>query len=136
MYLDNNEAILFRLLTAFFGRDKVIPLMSVAAACEGRLTKDSESLLTWARQTKCLFTVVNEQDSPSLVVELGVDNKDSFDLKELDKQDRIRVVFKRFGIPYIVLSKKDLAFVTDPNEPENLYFFLKDRFEDVSSNVA
>ena len=64
--LDNNEAILFRLLASFFGRDKVIPQMSVLAACggdlpEGKFSEQEQQILRIsAKKMKCLFTVVNE----------------------------------------------------------------------------
>ena len=140
--LDNNEAILFRLLASFFGRDRVIPQMSVLAACGGdlpvaKLEKlDKQQALSFAKTKKCLFTVVNELDAPKLVVELGVDAKTSIDLSELDKQEQARPILSAAGIPYIVLTKNELSFVTDPSAPSNWFHLLQSKFEEASSKLA
>lgn len=148
--LDNNEAILFRLLSSFFGRERVIPQMSVLAACSGELPtdkfrdqfahkfegKDRKAISLWAKQSKCLFTVVNELDAPKLVVELGVDAKTSIDVAELEKQDQARPILKAAGVAYIVLSKSDLTFITDPQAPANWFHLLQSKFEEASADLA
>lgn len=153
--LDNNEAILFRLLASFFGRDKVIPQMSILAVCGGELpaglsepSKDSNSnqvslcaeelqaLKISAKKMKCLFTVVNDNDLPRLVVELGVDAKGSIDLAELDKQEKVRPILGAASIPYIILSKNELSFVCDPTAPENWFHLLQSKFEEASAKLA
>ena len=135
MLFDNNEAILFRLLTSFFGHDQVIPQMSVHAACGGQLPKSiSKDILQWSKKAKCLFTVVNEDDIPKLVVELAVDNKDSIDIHEMDKQMQAKALLDRVGVPYIAISKNEFSFITDPKGQDNLYFFLKDKFYSADNN--
>ena len=140
--LDNNEAILFRLLASFFGRDKVIPQMSVLAACggdlpEGKFSEQEQATLrVSAKKMKCLFTVVNELDAPRLVVELGVDAKSSVDLAELNKQEQARPILVAAGVPYIILSKSELLFVTDPNGPGNWFHLLQSKFEEASARLA
>lgn len=140
--LDTNEAILFRLLTSFFGQDKVIPQMSVLAACGGELpedkfgAEDAQTLTLWAKKQKCLFTVVNELDNPRLVVELSVDAKSSIDVGELDKQQRARPLLGALGIPYIVLTKKELTFVCDPAGPDNWFHLLSSKFEEAAEDLV
>ncbi len=126
MFFDNNEAILFRLLCSFFGQDRVIPQMSLSAVCGEKIAEQTDFC---PKSIKCLFTVVNEDDSPCLIVELGVENKDSLDLKELDKQQILKKVLPDAGIRYIVLSRSDFSFVTEPGNPDNWFLFLKDQFE-------
>jgi len=139
--LDSNEAILFRLLTSFFGRDRVIPQMSVLAACGGELPEEKfkkeeqQAVALWAKQKKCLFTVVNQEDAPKLVVELGVDAKTSIDVAELDKQQQARPILSAAGVPYIILSKSDLSFITDPEGPNNWFHLLQSRFEEASTEL-
>lgn len=132
MYFDTNEAILFRLLSSFFGKDRVIPQMSISCICGEKI---SQKLNFCTKSTKCLFTIVNQEDDPCLIVELGVDNKDSFDLLELDKQQALAKLLPESGIQYIALSKSDFKFVTDSANPQNWYLFLKDRFEDNSEEL-
>lgn len=136
--LDNNEAILFRLLASFFGKERVIPQMSVLAACGGDLPqgKFEDRDLSFAKKKKCLFTVVNELDTPKLVVELGVDAKSSIDLSELDKQEQARPILTAAGVPYIILSKSELLFVTDPAAPGNWFHLLQSKFEEAASKLA
>ena len=140
--LDNNEAILFRILTSFFGRDRVIPQMSVLAACGGEIPEhkykeeEQPAVAKWAKQKKCLFTVVNEDDAPKLVVELGVDAKSTIDLAELDKQEQARPLLSAAGVPYIVLSKKELSFITDPEGPSNWMHLLQSKFEEASADIV
>lgn len=132
MFFDNNEAILFRLLCSFFGKDKVIPQMSIQCVCGEKL---SRQLAFCPKTTKCLFTVVNEDDTPCLIVELGIDLKDSLDIKELDKQQALSKLLPEAGIQYLVLSKSDFSFVTSPANPENWFLFLKDKFESASDEA-
>lgn len=138
--LDTNEAILFRLLTSFFGQDRVIPQMSILAACGGEVPehkyKEQPAVAIWARQKKCLFTVVNEEDAPKLVVELGVDAKSSIDLAELEKQAQARPLLSAAGVPYIVLSRSDLTFITDPQGRDNWFHLLQSKFEEAAAEVS
>lgn len=140
--IDHNEALLFRLLTSFFGNGRVIPHMSVLAACGGELPQakaglpNAKELSDWARRQKCLFTIVNEDDVPRLVVELSVDTKSAVDLLELQKQEQMRPILVAAGVPLIIVSKSELAFVTDPESPNNWFHLLQSKFEEAAAALA
>ena len=74
------QAQLFRMLTGFFGQDRIILNMSVLAVCGGELPapvypSDEQprslpaDLGAWAKGNRCLFTVIDSDDSPKMVLD-------------------------------------------------------------------
>ena len=140
--LDHNEAILFRLLASFFGKDRVIPHMSVMAICGGVLPQSLDSsfseevqndfhksVLEWARESKCLFTVVNTQDVPKLVIEFVSGFSEVIDLKELNRQRCTRPLLQAADVPYITVSPQEFSEFTNPHSSLTFFSFLQSKFE-------
>ena len=136
--LDSNEAVLFRLLVAFFGEDRVIPHMSLHAVCGGGLptslapaiTSEIEKLFSrkaveWARGSKCLFTIVDHQDSPRLVMEFFQDFDNVVDLMDLQRRRMMAPVLSAAGIHYVTISTDDLGDIMDPDSGYGLADFLQ-----------
>jgi hypothetical protein len=136
------EAQLFRLLTGFFGEDRVLFSMSVRAVCGGDLSGspqvcDAETR-EWAERNKCLFTVVDREDDPKMVVEFAPDFSQYIEVEQLERQSRLPGLLKSHGVQYLQMSGKDLQEMLDPNSSLDLVAFLKDHFgiEDSSEDCC
>ena len=71
------EAQLFRMLSGLFGRERVVWNMSVRSVCSG-VTSGQVDIATvqgdaWFDLSGCLFTVVDDDDTPKMVVEFAPD---------------------------------------------------------------
>lgn len=144
--LDAHEAILFRMLVAFFGEDRVIPRMSISAVCGGRvpatldqgLTADLEkdvnrSIGDWAKKNRCLFTIVNYEDTPKLVVEFAPDFSDVIEIDELHRRRYLQPVLLAAGISYVSISSDEFSEITRPDNSLDLCTLLQAKFNDTRS---
>lgn len=122
--LSLDEARLFRALSAFFGRDAVIPHMSVLAVCGGEIpaevrTRESAAVLakveSWARSNRCLFTVVDGDDQPRLVVEFFSGFKEAIDVVEAEHQRFIPPLLRAARVPYVTFSVEEFLETLDPS---------------------
>lgn len=127
-----HEAQLFRLLVGFFGKDRVLFSMSVRAVCGGDLSVLSqdfdEETRIWAERSKCLFTVVDGEDDPKMVVELAPDFSDFIELEQLERQNKLPGLLRSRGVQYLTISGDEMSEILDPNGTLGLVDVLKDRF--------
>lgn len=127
-----DEAQLFRLLVGFFGKDRVLFSMSVRAVCGGDLSALSEALddetRSWAERNRCLFTVVDDDDDPKMVVEFEPDFSSYIEVEQLERKSRLPSLLKANGIQYLTITGKEMGEILDPNGTMNLVDLLKDRF--------
>ena len=127
-----NEAQLFRLLVGFFGKDRVLFSMSVRAVCGGDLSclphALDEETRGWAERNRCLFTVVNEEDDPKMVVEFEPDFSSYIEVEQLERKSRLPALLKANGIQYLTITGKEMGEILDPNGGIDLVDVLKDRF--------
>ena len=125
------EAQLFRVLGGLFGRDRVIWNMSVRAVCGGELpevTQDpQEGAASWEDIAGCLFTIVDHDDIPKMVVEFAVDLKGTIDLKLLERQTLLPKLLESQGIRYIVVTASEFNELLDPQSSLDLVSLLGDR---------
>lgn len=125
------EAQLFRVLGGFFGRDRVIWNMSVLTVCGGVYpqcaTQRVEAIARWAGVAGCLFTIVDHNDLPKLVVEFAVNTADSIDLLLLERQSHLPELLKLCGVRYVVLTEREFQEVIDPQSSLDLVSLLGDR---------
>jgi hypothetical protein len=126
------EAQLFRLLTGFFGEDRVLFSMSVRAVCGGEITIktdvcDSETR-AWAERSRCLFTVVDAADDPKMVVEFAPDFSSYIEVDQLERQNRLPGLLKSHGVQYLTITGTELNEILDPRSSLDLVALLKDRF--------
>jgi hypothetical protein len=127
-----DEAQLFRLLVGFFGKDRVLFSMSVKAVCGGDLGVQPKALdddtRAWAERNRCLFTVVDEEDDPKMVVEFEPDFSSYIEVEQLERKSRLPGILKANGIQYLTISGKEMGEILDPNGTMDLVDLLKDRF--------
>ncbi|WKZ57250.1 MAG: hypothetical protein QY326_00900 [Bdellovibrionota bacterium] len=124
------EAQLFRLLVQFFGKDNVIPRMRVVAVCGGVLSPDLSPLVReWAAQANCLFTIVDTQDTPKLVVEFFAGFDSYVDAREEEHQRMLPELLAQAGVHYVTFSEEELNEVLDPRGGVDFYQLLRAKFE-------
>jgi hypothetical protein len=136
--LELHEAQLFRVLTSFFGVEQVIPHMSVMAICGGVLPETIPSIIldrfkgdivSWAKKSKCLFTVVDNNDSPKLVVEFFCGFEKSIDNRDIDAQTNIKPILELKGVQYITISIAEFNEILDPEGNMDFYQWLNDKWQ-------
>ena len=136
-----HEAQLFRLLVGFFGKDRVLFSMSVRAVCGGDLSAlpqalDSETR-EWAESARCLFTVVDQDDEPKMVVEFEPDFSSYIEVEQLERKSRLPALLKANGVQYLTITGQEMGDILNPNGGIDLVDVLKDRFgiEDVPESL-
>jgi len=129
------EAQLYRLLTGFFGKDQVIPRMTVLAACGGQLPVNGHKFPSgtdqWAKVNRCLFTIVDQDDEPKLVVEFFSGLHQAIDIVEEEHQRYLPPILKAAGVTYITFSDDEFAELISPDSDWDFYSFLKAKLENV-----
>ena len=127
-----DEAQLFRLLVGFFGKDRVLFSMSVRSVCGGDLSALPEKLddetRAWAERSRCLFTVVDDDDAPKMVVEFEPDFSSYIEVEQLERKSRLPSLLKANGVQYLTITGKEMGEILDPNGGMGLIDLLKDRF--------
>jgi hypothetical protein len=121
-----DEAQLFRILGGFFGRERVVWNMSVRAVCGGEFP-DANADFSWAETSTCLFTIVDEDDAPKMVVEFALNLKGTIDLQLLERQSRLPKLLESLGIRYIMLTASEFNEILDPGSSLDLVSLLEDR---------
>jgi hypothetical protein len=140
--MSHEEAMLFRVLTAFFGADHVIYNMSVMTVCGGQLPDkmlqidfnlenhhDSFNLESWAKKNKCLFTIVDRLDKPCLVIEFFSGFANSVQVVDVEHQKFLKPILSAQGINYITINQKEFAEILDPSSSFDFFSFLKSKVE-------
>jgi hypothetical protein len=136
--LNQTEAQLFRMLVGVFGPDRVVPHMSVTAVCGGEFPHAATVLpcfnrqgpdfgRSWARSTKCLFTIVDDDDDPRLVVEFYSPAADAIDAQEIEHQQYLKPVLQHVGIQYVTIAQDEFDDLLTPGSGLTLtaLFFSK-----------
>jgi hypothetical protein len=125
------EAQLFRVLGSFFGRDRVVWNMSVRTVCGGVLPPQAgegpDSCAPWVNAAGCLFTIVDEDDAPKMVVEFAIDHSQCIDLELLERQNQLPKLLESYGIRYVVVTDSEFQEILDPRSSLDLVSLLKDR---------
>jgi hypothetical protein len=126
------EAQLFRMLEAFFGRSRVMWNMSVRAVCGGAYPsvadESEDAVARWAEVSGCLFTIVDEDDTPKMVIEFATDTSQTIDVAQLHRQQRLPRLLELRGVQYVLMTNDEFDEILDPNGSLDLISVLKDRF--------
>jgi|GEM_PF-756077 len=125
------EAQLFRMLGGLFGTDNVVWNMSVRTVCGGAYPNTDESaelVAAWAETFPCLFTIVDSNDLPKMVVEFAPDFSRVVDVQQMTRHQKIPTLLEAHGIRYISISSSEFNEMIDPGSALDLVSFLKDKF--------
>ena len=127
------EAQLFRLLTSIFGEEKVIYNMRVISVCGGEIPQEcivgDPMLLHWSQSNRCLFTLLNGEDQPRLVIEFFSGYEASIVAVEAEHQRYLRPLFTKLGIHYVTISDEEFSDILDPNSGYDFFALLRDKVE-------
>jgi len=127
-----SEAQLFRMLISLFGKDNIVWSMSVRTVCGGHypLLEDqsNDQIRAWAEESNCLFTLVDDQDIPKMVIEFAPDFNAYIELQQIERQQRLPALLNACGIQYITVSVKEFKEMLDSTSNLDLISFLKDKF--------
>jgi len=127
------EAQLFKLLGALFGSERVVPHMRVISVCGGELPESAldadGARLEWAKRNRCLFTVVDADDNPCLVVEFFAGFSEFVDPVEEEHQRFLKPLLESQGIRYVTISPAEFSEILDPDSSLDLVAFLRDKVE-------
>lgn len=104
---------LLRLLEMIFGEERVIYNMS-AFLISGNSPTSLD--VAWAKDTKCLFTVVDYDDTPKLVIDFAASDSalEVIDTTLLAIQEQLSSYLFKAGIRYIKIKMSDFNDVLDP----------------------
>ena len=134
-----SEAILFRLLQDLFGKDRVLPFMSVMAVCGGAMPDDyfaaeppNEGLLNWSKHNKCLFVIVDKDDESKLVVEFFNGYKSAVSFEEAEHQRYLKPLLEHLRITYVTLSEEELGVISSHGKDAFCRFFEERVLEGLS----
>lgn len=131
--LSHNEAMLFRILSEFFGREHVVLQMRVIAVCGGELPSgvviQGVDLLEWAKANKCLFTIVDANDEPKMVIEFFAGFEEAVDPVEVEHQRFLQPLLKAAGVSYVTISEDEFSEIVDPGGTLDFYSLLKAKVE-------
>lgn len=126
------EAQLFRMLTSLFGKDTIVWNMSVRSVCGGEYptlgAETKEQVAQWAESAHCLFTLVDQDDEPKMVVEIAPDFKTVIEVQQLERYQKLPSMLEACGVQYVSVSSSELDEMMDPSSSLDLVSFLKDRF--------
>ena len=140
MHLTLQEAQLFRILCGLFGSERVIPQMSVVAACGGELPAqallDEPALKPWARRTKCLFTVVDHEDNPRVVVEFFSGYANGIVAEEVDRQRYLPNLFRFVGVDYVTFSQEEFEDVLTSDDSSLFVRMMQVKLDNLAAERA
>ena len=132
------EAQLFRQLTALFGKEAVIPNMSLKAVIldtyeDGENPKalpisDKSAIL------KCLFTIVDANDRPCMVVEFSATEDDVVDLSSLERVQELALVLGDHNIRFVTLSRAEFNETLDPGSGVKFVALLQGKLDDADAD--
>lgn len=126
-----HEAQLYRLLSGLFGGERVVPHMRVISVCGGEVPAGEcdGDLRTWAQNNRCLFTIVDADDKPCLVVEFFSGFTEFVDPTEAEHQRFLKPMLAAQGIRYVTISPTEFSEILDPGSSLDLVSFLQDKVD-------
>ena len=133
-----DEAQLFRMLAGFFGRERVVPKMRVVAVCGGTVPDctgflnggpaTQDTMEEWARKNKCLFTIVDHDDNPKMVVEFMDPVGETLVVSELEHRQYLQPMLAEAGVSYVTISAEEFTELTDPEGTLDLFSIFREHF--------
>jgi hypothetical protein len=105
--------------------------MSVRTVCGGvfppGVVDAQGATARWASVAGCLFTIVDQEDVPKMVVEFALDISECIDVQLLERQQELPKLLESCGIRYIVVTGEEFNEILDPQSSLDLASLLRDR---------
>ena len=143
--MELREAQLLRILSSFFGEDKVMFGMSVLCICGGSLSHQLpkyleinaygnetqkislEKVSFWAKEQKCLFTILDHNDDAKLVIDFEFKRGNTVDVKMLESQKIIPIILNASGIKYLTITEDEFIDITEYSANYNIVNLLNEK---------
>jgi hypothetical protein len=74
-----------------------------------------------------LFTIVDDDDTPKMVMEFAPDFTQFIEVEQLERQKRLPSLLGACGVQYITMSASELGELTDPDGTIDFVAFLQDK---------
>jgi len=134
------DAILYRILSDLFGQERVIFAMSAFAVCGGELSEDflniDPDIVKWSKSNKCLFTIVDHEDEPKMVVEFFSGFSKDIDNNEVEHQRFLKPLLEKSGISYVTLSEDEFNESIDPEGTVDFCTLLHSKISPIDTAEA
>jgi hypothetical protein len=142
--LDLRQAQLFRMLSTLFGEEQVLPNLSlrmILGSCEGvdvsifsaEGVSDSAPAVIPTKadlDRRCLFTVLDDQDKPRVVVDFSGFGDSFIDADALKRHEVIQRVLGSVGLKFLLIHPKDFESILDRDSETTLVGVLQELFDD------
>jgi len=136
--LSAGEAQLFRQLMDVFGADRVLPHLPVSMICGQEYPESLQSafpeLADWARTSICLFTVIDGESSPKLVLDIFEGFEASIEIDQVERQRYLPDLFAALNVHYITLSPAELESCSTSGNKEKLCAILEQKIQQGKSS--
>jgi len=132
--IELREAQLYRILMDVFGRERIVPQARISFVCSGELPELCPEMnpgyAEWAERFRCLFTVVNNEDEPRLVVEFLSDFTDFVDIREAERDRYLPEVLRQQGIHYMTVSNAEFGELLSAESGLHFLHLMETKFGD------
>jgi hypothetical protein len=132
--IELREAQLYRILMEVFGRERIVAQARISFVCSGKLPdlcpEMNPGYAEWAERFRCLFTVVNNEDEPRLVVEFLSDFTDFVDIREAERDRYLPEVLRQQGIHYMTVSNAEFGELLSAESALHFLHLMETKFGD------
>ena len=133
LHLSPVEVLLFQQLRELFGQDRVLPRLRVSMICGHQYpaqVRDSvPNIEIWSRENSCLFTVIDGNSDPKVVIDRFDGFEESIDFDQVEHQKYLPALFSELGIHYITISSEELQLVCRSGNREGLCETLQKKLQ-------
>jgi hypothetical protein len=125
---DLYTATFLRILTSLFGEDQVVVGMSLFVVCGGVMPLDFvDDHIEVAKNRKCLFTIVNQDDRPCLVIDFAPGRYSTIDMGTFEYAEQMERALTEVGVKYISIDVCELTALQDPHSNLDLCTLLSEK---------
>lgn len=120
------EAQLFRMVSAVFGDDNVIPHMTLAGVLGAAPLDDATR--AWCAQQRCLLTIVGRDDEPRFVLDFAAVEDNVIDPTRVELHRRGRELLARHGVFFFAMMNDDFEALITPGTGFSLVHYFDEQF--------
>ncbi|MCB0309703.1 MAG: hypothetical protein KDD42_00630, partial [Bdellovibrionales bacterium] len=88
-----------------------------------------DDIVSWAKSHTCLFTVLDYQDNPKMVVEFFSGFESAIEVRDVDSQRYTKPMLAASGISYVTFSLEEFSDLLDPQSGLDFCTYLNAKLE-------
>lgn len=124
---------MFRMLSALFGQDNVIPHMTLAGVLGEENIDDATK--KWCAGQRCLLTVVGRDDQPRFVLDFAAIEGNVIDPTRVELHRRGKEILARHGIFFFAMMSDDFDALVTPGTGFTLVHYFDEQFAKEGINL-